>query len=252
MKDELNLALLKLIELFSWVIEFLIEFTAPGLILFYITFNIFPTLNSLIKFNNQIEFVLIYIIFPSILGIILYSFGSIIFEFLEKRRKLKNKVGNNIQEEYARIKFEIWDPHIDPNFNNTDGEKDIEFIKKYIKEINESFKTEFKNLICIGILQMSYVNLFHPSLKKEVKYTLSPSFIVFSFTLNILSILILLVIYSIVYSFQFGLLNLIIFTLPLIFISFLIYLMVEVYYKSYLTSIFNIWLSIGEASRRNK
>lgn len=249
MKDELILAILKLVELFSWIIEFLIEFTSPGLILLYIASFAFPTLKLLIHYDNQLEILLNCILIPSILGIILYSIGSTIYVIIQKKRKLSEKTSNYVQDEYARIKFELHDHLNDPEFNDITDENKLELIKKYVDEKTEFFKHEFKNFIGVGILKMSHVNIFLPNIKKEVRYTLSPNFILFTFTLNCLSVFILLMIYSIIYTFQSNIIFLLFYTTPLIILTFLIYTMVEYFNKSYLVSLMNIWLSIGEASK---
>ena len=252
MKDELVLTLVKLVDLFSWIIEFLIEYTTSGIALIYFVSFIFTDSKSFIYLNNKIDIFFFYILLPSIIGICLNSFGALIFGFLQKGRKLKNKIGKNIQEEYASLKLHLWNPQNDPNFDNTTEQNDEEYIKKYIDQVIETFKNEFKNYVSLGLLRMTYINIFSPNIKKEVKYTLSPIYVIFNFSLNVFSIIILLFFYSIFESIYSNVNILFYYALPLAIILFLFYIIIENFYKSYLTSIFNIWLSIGEATQSIK
>jgi len=255
MKNEFILALSNLVELFSWLIEVLIVWTSPGLLFGSVLYIIRPELKNYIQFDNSLGMFLYGILWPSLIGICLNSIGLLIFEFIARRIKFFEKIERQIEEQFANAELASMDYSLSAFLNEEQRkilnslteEQQAAFFKSYWDNIRTITIENVRKRLTIGFALIPYVSLFEPNVKKEMRYSLSPHLNLHVFCLGVLGICTCLLPYSIATAIlQQNWLNLLKYSLPILFFALLFLQMAFRFASIYWSTTYTLCLSISD------
>lgn len=263
MKSEISLALAQVANLFSWVIEVFIAWTAPGLLFMSILPFLIPEIKIYVaifpNFGNLNLFVYA-ILWPTFFGICLNSIGIIVFDFIAKKINFANKIEATLTQQLVNAEiaaldnaFSFLTPEQIAHLNSMRPEDKKQYLDTYWQNLKSIISNDIKKRLNAGISLSPHISSLLPDLKKEIRATASAPLSLHVFSLGILGILLCVFLYIIMVSLfchdWLGLFYKSIAILPLLMVF--LY-MVFRFAAVYLSTLYSVFVGIGGASRTRK